>query len=219
MNSDSAVSWNLENIMATFKIITSATQVKVISPYNTNFVAAAKNAGGKFDRSSNAWVFDIRDEARARALCLKYYGTDGLVADLITLRVEYKEERFAGRDSLTVNGRPIARATGRDSGAVICDGIILLTGGFRSAGSFNNWGTEAKAGTAVLVRDFPRAAVDALIAKLTPESITIYSIEPEIMPVDVAALTAERVKLAARIAEIDAILATTAALLSTIRAQ
>lgn len=198
--------------MSTVKIITSATQVKVISPYNTNFVAAAKNAGGKFDRASNAWVFDARDESRARALCLKYYGTDGLVADLITLRVEYKEERFAGQDSLTVNGRPVARSTGRDSGAAICEGVILLSGGFRSAGSFKNWGTEAKAGTVVLVRDFPRAAADALISKVTADSATTYSIEPETKPVDVAALTAERVKLAARIAEIDAILVATATL-------
>lgn len=175
----------------------------VTAPYNSEFISAAKRLGGRWDAPE--WVFDARDEARVRALLIECYGTDGEIADLVTIRIEWTENESAKRASIEANGRTIARADGRDSGARLGDGVVLLDGEFGSGGSRANWTTTARAGTVVLVRDFPRAAAQALVA--APGRERQYSIEPEAPAVDADALRAERERLVARIAEIDKLLA------------
>lgn len=177
--------------------------LSVSSPYNAEFVAQAKRLGGKW--SNGAWRFDARDDERVSALCRDVYGTDGTTADLVTLRVTWNQDQAEYVDALSAHGRTIARATGRDSGARLGDGVVLLSGGFRSGGSMKNWYTQAVAGTVVLVRDFPRTAADELVAG--DAVYRTYSIEPEAPVVDRDALQAERDRLVARIAEIDALLA------------
>lgn len=190
--------------MTTTSIEIVGSQIVVSSPYNKDFVSGAKRCGGKFSPTDSAWLFDARDEERVRSLCLECYGTDGHTQSLVTLRVEYKERESARGESIALAGRSIARATGRDSGARPCDGVILLAGGFVSGGSVKNWTTEVRAGTIILVRDFPKAAAEALIAE--SDAKTVYSIEIEERPIDPAALRAERAGLVERLAEIDAAL-------------
>lgn len=192
--------------MSKITITATGNMVAVNAPYNSEFISAAKRLGGRWNAPE--WVFDARDEARVRALLIECYGTDGEVADLVTIRIEWTENESAKRASIEANGRTIARADGRDSGARLGDGVVLLDGEFGSGGSRANWTTTARAGTVVLVRDFPRAAAEALVA--APGRGRQYSIEPEAPEapvVDADALRAERERLVARIAEIDALLA------------
>jgi len=181
-------------------ITVSNSTVSVNSPYNTDFITAARKLGGKW--VSPEWEFDIRDEQRVRDLCRDVYGTDGITTDLCTIRAEFGPSDNAGREPITVFGRVVARAYGRDSGAKLGEGVVLLSGGFGSGGSMKNWETTAKNGTEVLIRDVPRVAVQTAI----DGGATWLSIEAETAPVDHAALTREREKLMARIAEIDAAL-------------
>lgn len=132
-----------------------------------------------------------------RTLCRDVYGDDGVTHNTCTLRYAIGADR-ATRAPLTLHGRPLARAFGRDTGANLADGVVVLEGGFTSGGSVKNWTTVSKGGTVVLVRDFPRDAAKELV--LTDDR---FSIEPE---VDLTDLREERDRLVARLAEIDSIL-------------
>lgn len=180
------------------------TTVSVTSPFNTEFVAKARKLGGKWN--SSAWVFDARDEERVRELCREYYGSDGISEQTCTLRISYVDGAGAYQGPLTVHGRVIARATGRDSGAKLGESVIVLSGGFGSGGSAKNWTTYAHDNTVVLVRDFPRAVAERLVLDKPGK----YAIEPETAPIDRGKLVEERALIAKRLAEIDALLAGTA---------
>lgn len=190
--------------------------VRVISPYNGAFVSAAHDLGGKWDSGLKCWDFDARDEERVRDLCRAVYGDDGVQRDTCTLRVEWINIGCADQDAIVVHGRPIARAVGRDSGAKLADGVVLLAGRFGSSGSRKNWTTVVAAGTVVLVRDFPRAEAERRVTE-QPQKNRRYSIERgealhETAHAAVSGnqrtqLEHERERLTARLAEIEAELA------------
>lgn len=178
----------------------SGDRLMVASPYNASFVRRARTLGGKFvDR---VWTFDARDEARVRALCHEVYGTDGVESDLCTVRVMFECGLARLCAPIAIGGRTVARATGRDSGATLGDDVVVLEGGFTSGGSYKNWKTLVLDGTSVLIRNFPRQVALKKIAA----GETGISIEDEGAMVDREALTAEKIRLDARIAEIDRLL-------------
>ncbi|MFF0095300.1 hypothetical protein ACFYSF_35960 [Streptomyces canus] len=95
-------------------------------------------------------------------------------------------------------GRLIATRFGRDEEPRLADGVILIEGGFeRSAGSHNyiQLGPPSLDGTVVEVRDVPRTVAVARGLEIVSEDGPHHE-----------ALRAERERLVARIAEIDAIL-------------
>jgi len=192
--------------MAIVTLEKRGTKLAVRSPYSALFVSKAKEFGGKWDGEDTTWTFDIRDEARVKDLCVRYYGSDGVTDDVCTLRVAFTRDVGADACPFTVFGRVVARARGRDSGAKLGDGVICLAGRARSGGSVKNWQTVLTGGTVVLIRDFPRARAEELAAQPGVEW-AVFSVEPEAVPVDIPALRDERAGLAARIAEIDAIIA------------
>jgi len=178
------------------KIETNETNISVTSDYNTDFVDAARNLGGKW--SSPAWVFDIRDEAAVRAACLKSYGTDGVKTDQVDVRITIKDSIAVEKKAITIFGKVVARAFGRDSGAKTGDGIVIEEGKFGSGGSAKNWDTTAQAGTTFIMRDISKSLVEANTDKNI--GIEILSATAEI---DKDALQAERDRLMTRLAEID----------------
>jgi hypothetical protein len=187
--------------MSIVTISVVGSQLSVTAPYNSNFVRFAKRCTAKY-QTGGEWWFDARDEARVREACLRYYGSDGHLVDVVTLRVTWPVEASTWHGPIAVFGRPVASATGRDSGARLGNGIVLLEGGFGGGGSRINWTTEAWAGTVVLVRDFPRAMAEQLILS-EPDR---YALEPEKPVIDREALEAERESLMRRLTEIDAML-------------
>lgn len=191
----------------TVQVLRDATSVRVLSPYLQAFVADAKRIGGRWQ--APAWVFDIRDEPRVRELLLKHYGTDGAPAagPTVTLRIVFEPGYYVDQDAFRVAGRVVAKATGRDSGATLGDGVVLLDGGFNSGGSVKNWLTKVGAhGATVLLRDVPEVWV-ARLADDLPRGVLSVAVEPEAPVVDRAALSEERARLVARLAEIDKLLA------------
>ncbi len=190
--------------MTKISVTSAGTRLSVHSPYLPAFVAAAKALGGRW--AAPAWVFDARDEARVREALRTHYGTDGSAAagPVVTLRVAM-DAVYADRDAIRLGGREIARAYGRDSGAKLGDGVVLLDGKFGSGGSVKNWTTRSD-GATILIRDMPAEMAERLIAA-PPQWVTAIAIEPETPVVDREALAAERDRLMARVAEIDRLLA------------
>jgi hypothetical protein len=187
----------------TVKVSRTSTQVFVESPYNSLFVAKAKKIGGKF--SGGVWEFDIRDSDRAVALCKDVYGSDGVTSDTCTIRVHFTGTYMSGTAPIEIGGFSLAKAFGRDSGAKLFPGIVVLEGGFDSGGSVKNWSTVAPEGTIALLRDFPRHRAEEY-AESPPHFKIKVTIEDERPPVDVSALTAEKDRLLSRLLEIDELL-------------
>lgn len=183
------------------KINISNGKMSVASPYNTEFVTGAKKLAGKW--AAPWWVFDARNETAVRELLTECYGTYGTdPADVVSIRVKFEPSDSKYCAPITIGGRVIAQAYSRDSGAKTGEGVVILSGGFRSSGSVKNWRTEVKEDTEVLLHEFPRLAAERLIAEGV--NLTIVNIEPP--TIDVDALRAERERLMDRIGKIDALL-------------
>ena len=150
------------------KIETNGTKLAVTAPYHPDFPTRAKKIGGRWDAGSKTWTFDARDEARVRKLCVDVYGTDGsplAPEDLLTVRApasvcERRHSTFGGSrpTSFWLASREVAHARGRDSGATLGDGVVVLKGGFSSGGSVKNPSCTYRDGTVFELRDVPRAA-------------------------------------------------------------
>lgn len=175
-------------------------QISIVSEYNPDLPSKAKKLGGKWSPSTKSWIFDIRDESRVADLYRSIYGEwdndDDIPADAVTARVTITTDISEYHSGIFFAGRQVARATGRDSGAKLGAGIIVLGGNFDSGGSVKNWRTCAKEGTIFEIRDVPLCKVEEEMEK---EEWKI-----EILGnVDKAALMAEKERLLARIQEID----------------
>ncbi|MBV6425507.1 MAG: hypothetical protein NAOJABEB_03328 [Steroidobacteraceae bacterium] len=168
----------------------------VASPYHPQFPARAKALGGRFNGNDKTWQFDARDESRVREMVIDIFGTDGStgVGDLVTVRVRVND--YGLGDTLFVAGRQVARRPGRDMPVRLGDGVVIVSGGFaHSGGSQAKPRLAAHDNTVLEIRDLPRAIAER-------EGLEIVEIT-----IDRAALMAEREKLIARLAEIDALLA------------
>lgn len=186
----------------TVTITAAAGKLSVASPFNARFPERARNLGGKWE--GGAWLFDQRVEADVRALCVELYGTDGAApADVVDVRVFITDAEGWGRIpfktnflTVTLAGRPVARAFDRDSGARTNEGVIVRQGGWTSGGSKRNPCIKLKdaTDTEVEVLDVPRAAAEALIAEFP----TMVSIIPRaVAPAAAEAPTTVSVPLSA----------------------
>lgn len=141
----------------TLEIIEADGQVKVTSPYNQHFVTKARNMRGKW--KNEAWYFDDSIIDYVRELMMECFGTTGETpygnVDLL-IKDFNKWERT---QPVELFGRTIARAFGRDSGAKLGDGIILLSGSVDSGGSVKNWSTDVSNAT-FIIKDFPQPATE-----------------------------------------------------------
>ena len=176
-------------------------KIFVTTPFSAEFVAGARNLAGRWDKGKKAWAFDARNGEAIRALCMEVYGSDGVTSDLITVKITMPDGMGACCAGLEICGRALARAYGRDSGAKISGGVVVLSGGFDSSGSVKNWRTIAKENTVILLHDFPRTRVKEIQEM---EDMSAEIIEAKI---DFSALEKERARLTKRIDEINAILA------------
>ncbi len=184
----------------------------VTSPYDPAYTARAKSLGGKWDPARRAWAFDVRDETRVRAVLVEVYGEDGSAipaSDRVTMRIRFPEGASVERDALRIAGREVASASGRDTGARLGPGVVMEEGRVDSGGSRANWTTYVSKDTVLLLRDVPRGFAERVRAepRVGRNTIEVELIEGDGAPaVDREALAAERERLLARLAEINAVL-------------
>ena len=132
--------------------------VLLFAPYHPAIPPAARRIGGRW--TGEAWRFDARDEMDARELARAVYGTDGDDnAEIVDVRFTIAEPVRALRGGVYFAGRVIARASGRDSGAWLGDGVLQVDGESPlSCGSARRWETMLQPGT-YEIRDVPEPAI------------------------------------------------------------
>ena len=189
--------------MQIVKILEKDDQVIVKSPYHSELPYEAKRLGGKWIDS--AWVYDRRDLDRVKELYLDIFGTDGTSCELVDVKITISENEFlrSEKAGIYAYGREVARAYGRDSGAKIGPGVIMINGSFKSGGSVKNWSTESTHGVIFELRDIPKRMLekelilDGFHCEIRP---TVEIVREEI---DIEALTIEKEQLIKRLAEIN----------------
>ena len=133
--------------MSQLKINRTESAIRVQSPYSPDLPAAAKQLSGRWDRAESEWVFPLEIEAEVKSLYMNVYGEwDDQPQETVTLMCCNGNTDFKHsfeKSSITLGGRVIARAYGRDSGAKTANGVVLISGKFESGGSVKNWKTEA----------------------------------------------------------------------------
>lgn len=132
-------------------------KVKVVSPYHEKFVERARKFRGTW--KNGAWWFDDSIIDYVREVMIECFGTTG--------EEDYEEcdlliknfTDYGDKAPVCLFGRTIARAKGRDSGAELGDGIILISGDCYSSGSVKNWNTTVSDAT-FLIKKFPIPALN-----------------------------------------------------------
>lgn len=189
--------------------ITSAQdgKARIYTPYNATFVSRVKTAGGRWDADGKCWTVPADAVEVVRGILRDVYGMDDSPAqDAVRIRLTFAKRVAEYGAAVTILGHTVSRAYGRDSGARPGDGVYYEAGKPTSGGSAKNWASVVAEGSVVVLAAVPRALLergdlpDGVTAEIVPAGPTI----------DRAALAAERERLAARIAEIDATLGSSA---------
>lgn len=124
------------------------------APYHPELPKKARACGGSF--KDGLWRFDLRSCEDVKKLALEIYGySTGCDYCDVLVKLDPDEQLVAPKGAIYLAGRQLARATGRDSGAFIGEGVVVKSGGFDSGGSFKNWVTKSEPGTVFEFRDLP----------------------------------------------------------------
>ncbi|MDR0753891.1 MAG: hypothetical protein LBF04_00685 [Prevotellaceae bacterium] len=142
-------------------------KVKVTTPYHSTFVARARNLRGTW--KNGAWWFDDSLLDYVREVLIEYFGTTGETSyETCTLLIKnFNDDCYTG--PVTLFGRTVARAWGRDSGAKLGDDIVFLSGIYKSGGSVKNWRTEVENATFEL-HNFPVPSLELPAVKAAVEA-------------------------------------------------
>ncbi|SFQ18205.1 hypothetical protein [Tranquillimonas alkanivorans] len=176
-------------------------QIGIFSPYHEDFVDAAHKMGGRFHRSEGCWVFPGRHREQVANILQSVYGADPWEPKC-RVRLKAKEELRANKGPVVEGGMVLANARSRDSGARVGEGVHLLSGEIRSGGSAAHWLSLVTEDSEFEIDEFPVRLLDEA-GEYHTEALEVRAVH------DVDAmdeLRAERARLVARIAEIDALL-------------
>lgn len=175
----------------------------VFTPYNAKFVTAIKGIGGaKWDRSRKAWCIPAAAVDQARVIMRRVYGESDIPDEgrKVSVQLNFKESFSEERGAVTIFGKTVATAFGRDSGATVGSDAVFTSGAPESGGSAKYWQTIIPAESVVILRDVPE---NMLTAEELPDYISVEVLEQR---PNREQLESEREKILARIAEIDAML-------------
>lgn len=183
---------------------TSRGRLAVTTPYSPEFVASAKRLGGRWAPKTKAWEFDPRDRARVEDILAQCFGwVSQPSGELATVRVTI-DDGAGNAPEVRFAGRPICWRRGRDEDVRLADNVVIVAGRFPGSGGSMRRpmviSAPSDAEVTLEVRDIP---VEALAAETSSrwERVDAGGAAQR------DALVAERERLVARLAEIDAILA------------
>lgn len=177
----------------------------IASPYNVEFVRRIKLSGGKWSAASKRWYVPEPALPSVRAMMAEVYGEtdEGPASEYVTLVVKWLENDWTVGGSVTLAGRVIASAWGRDSGAKPGTNVSFIAGSPASGGSAKNWETKVPEGSIVEIYYVPLSKAQEIVNN-HPRWMEVRIEGAPV--VDKDALKAEREQLMNRIAEIDALL-------------
>ena len=185
------------------KITVKEGKAYVETPYNKEFITKIKQIGGaRWNSSARCWTVPGAEIDTVRAYMREVYGETDLPdeGDRVTVEVTFLEETSDWDGEISLFGRQICRAFGRDSGARVGEGVTLIDGKIGSGGSRANWTVWIGEGAKFRVRNLPRKALSIE----APYKVEVVEVQQD--GIDREALMAEREKLQARLAEIEALL-------------
>lgn len=164
------------------KITIIDTAAYLDTPYNPEFVSQIKNIGGaRWDSSRREWKIPAACVEQAREIMRRVFGECDLPDE--TRRVNVKltfSESVCGntRESLIIFGKQIARAYGRDSGAVVGGDVSFIEGKPTSDGSRANYYARVPAGAVALLRNVP----ESILHEDLPDGVTTRSCRKKLLP-------------------------------------
>lgn len=187
--------------MSEFSITVTSGKASVYTPFNRDFVDKIKLMGARWNPAARCWQVDECIVPDVREAMRSVYGRDDQpVAEVVDVELTFDESVCEGKGPVTILGRIVASAWGRDTGARVGDGVMFVKGRPDSGGSRAHWETYIPAGCVVKLLKVPKMATED--AEL-PAGVSMRIIGGG---VDREALEEERRKLLARIAEIDELL-------------
>ena len=129
-------------------------QVRVQTTYNSEFVKRAKDLGGKWDANSKSWIFNESVLDYVKEILIQIYGVTGETTYQTCTLVVKNYSAEVVRGAVELFGRSIARASGRDTGVSLVDGIVWINGKKESGGSTKYWKTIVENAT-FEIQNFP----------------------------------------------------------------
>lgn len=197
------------------KINENEGRAEVYTPYSAQFVSRLKQeiGGAKWDGGKRCWTIPSESVSHCRGIMKDIFGeTDQPSAEKrIRVRITFLRDHDELRGGIWFFGKEIARARGRDSGAVPGNGVVFEKGTPRSSGSMRNWLTLIPKGAIVVIPDVPVSMYEKDKNAVNEYGDRIF--EAEVIHEEVGArleiekLKKEKERLLARINEIDRILA------------
>lgn len=145
------------------QIIDTKTTLHVTHLYNGKFNKSAELAGAKL--VGRECTFDSLIYAKGRQLADKFFGWNGEKQDVVSIKLTAKENVFGSRSSIEFFGHVLAKASGRDSGAIVPQNVFFMQGKPKSGGSVKNWTTGILQGSEIVIREFPRKTFNAVLKK------------------------------------------------------
>lgn len=175
------------------------------SPYNTEFISKIKTIGAaRWNPSKKVWQIPAEHIDLARNMMRQVYGECDLPEDIkyVTVELHFDEEcRSNSCAPILIFQKEIARARGRDTGAMVGEDVIFTEGKPTSGGSLANYITIIPAGAIATVYNVPETLLDSEL----PDGVTYKTIQDDKIQ-DYKSLIIEREKLLARLEEINKIL-------------
>lgn len=170
-------------------------EITVRTPYLKGWPDRAKQLGGRWD--GKAWRFDSRDKSRVEELLGEFFGwVTEPSGETVTIRIPLESANCEYEQDLHVAGRLIARRPSRDSRVQLGTGVVVVEGRFSGmGGSHKNPALGDVDDVVVELRDFP---VEAIQRIEVPHQVVTEN------TTQLTELRAERDRLQARIAELDA---------------
>lgn len=144
-------------------------------PYNTLVTDKFKKLNGTWNKDLQAWVFDKLAAEYVNKILIKYFGVAEGKFDFCKLTVKnFSKTQHLG--SINFCGFPIFRAYDRDSGADVCDNVLLIDGEIDSGGSRAYWLTRCEDAEFVYLY-FPVAMLNMKSIKDLGDDVEIEYIE------------------------------------------
>lgn len=182
----------------TIKVEIKDNRIFVNSPYNAAFIGKAKEIGGRWDAPSKSWTFEESNKNLVNDALIDFYG-EGINGKAETIKVDYQASKFEDvyKGNISIGNLVTVTRRYRDRPVTITPGTIVIEGSFETSGGSSK-SPRPDADTDVILRtELPLTVYNSLSDKVK-EKLTVQS--------DRADLEAEKARLLARLAEIDALL-------------
>lgn len=183
------------------KIEINGSKALVYTPYNKEFVSQIKGIGNaRWDSAKRAWSVPAECVDQVREIMEAVYGESDISGcRKVSVRLTFAKRIYGYCEPVTILGKTIAKAWGRDSGARPGDDVVFVSGKPESGGSAKNWTSVVPEGSVVVLHNVP----EVKLSEDLPSGVEMEIIESG---ANRAALEAEKARLLARIAEIDNLL-------------